>query len=126
MSKKLVLTEMVLVILMNSFTLLSCSNNDDDSPVDLLIGTWYIEKYDELKGGKYTEMEFNADKTFYWREFKTDRVTLLDSFFGTYQVNDDGNTIYTYRNGRQDNPYIMAFRIVNNNMITKDGTWYRK
>ena len=90
----------IIMAAMLGIGLVSCNSDDDETPSNLLVGTWRFE-YMEGGNSKYDEMTFNKDFSVIYVEYnaKTRKQTrFLD---GTYKVFDNRITI-TWSNGYTD------------------------
>lgn len=134
MKTKKIFTVLSLMIglMVSTFALTACGGDDNnDSPSNPLVGTWYIESVE--KGETYySEITYNSDYTCTWREYKSDRKTLLDSDAGKYKI--EGNTLSIWWNSEQkywdeDGPWTTTFTISGNKMTTTErggSTWTKK
>lgn len=116
-----------------TFTLVSCSSDEDDnSSTNPLIGTWYTEYEVEESVKHYEEITYKADNTCTWKEIDYDR-TYTD--LGKYSV--EGNKISIWWESEKDlwekeGPFVMTFTISGNKMTTTKGsgsrvtTWTKK
>ena len=106
---------------MISFAFTACDNDDDNGSLsNPLVGTWYVDSHN-----KHTEMTFEKDMTFAWREYNNDGTKLLDSDSGTYRIVED----YLYTNWVKYSAKPRKFRIEGNHMITDEAggtTWTKK
>ena len=126
MNKRLSILSLMLGLLVSVALFSACGSDDDDSS-NPIVGTWWIEK-----GGNYTEMTFNSNKTCTWWNYKTDRTTLIRSDKGTYEIN--GKTLVIWWESEKEyweesGPWSTTFTIEGNKMITTEGngnTWTRK
>ena len=81
---------------------------------------------DSGKTDPYTEITFDADNTFSWRAYESDRTTLTGAEYGTYKV--VSNTIVLRWD--DDGEYTTwTFSISGNKLKTSEGNgtvWTRK
>lgn len=122
MKKSISLISLMLGILVSVVLFTGCSKSDDsnDSPSNPLVGTWYIDKND-----KHTEMTFEKDMTFTWREYDITGSNLKDWDSGTYKIVDD--LLYTTWEKYSAKP--RKFRVEGNHLITDEAggiTWTKK
>ena len=123
MKKKLSILSLLFGLFVCVTVFCSCSKDDDNgsSASNPLVGTWYTVDGD----GDYTEMTFEKDMTFTWREYDITGTNLKDSDSGTYNIVED--LLYTTWKKYSVKP--RKFRVEGNHLITdEDGgtTWTRK
>ena len=76
---------MVLVTVLLSFSFIACGSDDEDSSTNPIVGTWYVYSSD-----LYTEMTFENDMTFTWKEYEknyTFRYQILSEIYFTLKNN---------------------------------------
>ena len=108
-----------------------CSSDNEDSPSNPLIGTWYVEGVDHEGESRITEVTYNADNSCTWREYGSDKTTIIDADTGTYKV--DGNKLSIWWDSEReywekDGPWTTTFTINENKMTTTEagGTVWTK
>lgn len=79
---------MVLVTVLLSFSFIACGSDDEDSSTNPIVGTWYVYSSD-----LYTEMTFENDMTFTWKEYEKNGMKLQNEDRGTYRIEND--VLYT-------------------------------
>ena len=112
----------------------ACGSDDDgnnDSSSNPLVGTWYTETIEKGEV-EYTEITYNANFTCTWREYESDRKTVVDTDEGSYKV--DGNKLSIWWESEkkywdEDGPWTTTFTISGNKMTTSEGggtIWTKK
>lgn len=133
MKTKKIFTMLSLMVglFLSGFALSACGGDDDDnnnSSPNPIVGTWYVEKETSKGELKYTEMTFEKDMTFTWREYLKDSngdLTLNNSDSGTYYTAE--GVLYTTWKKYSSKP--RNYTISGNKMTTDEAggtTWTRK
>ena len=123
MKKSLSILSLLFGLFMCVTVFSACGGDDDkDAPpsTNPIVGTWYVDKND-----KHTEMTFEKDMTFTWREYDITGTNLKDSDSGTYNIGED--LLYTTWKKYSAKP--RKFRVEGNHLITDEAggtTWTRK
>ena len=131
MNKKLSILSLLFGLFVCVTLFSACGGDDDDdngSSSNPIVGTWWVEK--ESKGQlKYTEMTFEKDMTFTWREYIKDssgNLTLNISDSGTYYTSE--GVLYTTWK-KQSTQSRKKYTISGNKMTTDEAggtTWTKK
>ena len=117
-------------MLVSSFAFTACGSDDEDnndSSSNPLVGTWYTETIEKGEV-EYTEITYNANFTCTWREYKSDRKTVVDTDEGSYKVDGNKLSIWWKIEGN-DEPWTTTFTINGNKMTTTEGggtIWTKK
>ena len=132
MKKYFYLMGLMIGLVVSGLALSACGSDDDGNDKGTssnpIVGTWWVEKETSKGELKYTEMTFEKDMTFTWREYLKDNngnLTLNESDSGTYYT--DNGVLYTTWKKFSSKP--RNYSISGNKMTTDEagGTiWTRK
>ena len=128
MKKTISILSLILSLLVSTMAFTACGSDDDDnnSPSNPLIGTWYFENDNVYHDHtNYTEMSFFEDMTFTYRVYTLDRNTLIRYDKGTYII--EGDILWTTWEKYSSPP--RRFRVEGNKLITDEGgetIWTKK
>lgn len=115
---------MLMLALSTTFSLSSCSKDDDDSSSNPIVGTWTTTNY-----GEVSTITFNSNGTCTYKNVDGGYVE-TDS--GKYTVSGSKLSIWWESERKyweEDGPWTTTFVITGNTMKTSEGggtTWTRK